>query len=82
MPFRAAAASTAVEVEAEALGVVSMAVGAEALRVASMEVEAEASRVASMEVEAVVLRAAEAFRVEASPAVSAAAFRARPVEGR
>ena len=69
MPFRAAAASTAVEVEAEALGVVSMAVGAEALRVASMVVEA------------VVLRAAEAFRVEASPAVSAAAFRARPVEG-
>ena len=62
MPFRAAVASTAVEVEAEAS------------RVASMVVEAEASR-------AEAFRVAGSFRVEVFPAVSAAAFRARPVEG-
>jgi len=42
--------------------------------VASMVVEAEASR-------AEAFRVAGPFRVEVFPAVSAAAFRARPVEG-
>jgi len=74
MPFRAAVASTAVEVEAEASRVASMVVEVEASRVASMVVEAEASR-------AEAFRVAGPFRVEVFPAVSAAAFRARPVEG-